>query len=224
MGVRDVSVPIERGVREMPRDAVLVIDLQEEYIGDAALFRVPGGEALVESANRFVAAAREAGAAVIMTRYRIPDSTPVGLTTERLCSPTLHRDPVAGFVPGVVVAPTDIVIDKPRQSAFLGTDLELTLRRLGVTRVIIIGVAAHACCLATAIDAASRDFEVEFVRDLALSPPIREDGEVVMDPDEVLAATLRFVRYGLGGTPSSDEVLERLRAAARDVPAAAVGA
>ncbi len=196
----------------MPQDAVLVIDLQREYIGDDALFRVPGGESLVEAVNDFVSAARDSGAAVVLTRYRIPDSTPVGLTTERLSSPTLHRGLVAELVPDLVVTPSDIVIDKPRQSAFLGTDLELTLHRLGVVRVIILGVAAHACCLATAIDAASRDFEVEFVQDLALSPPIREGGSVVMEADEVLAATLRFVRYGLGTTPSSDEVLGRLQA------------
>ena len=55
---------------------------------------------------------------------------------------------------------SDISILKPRHSAFYGTPLEFLLDELGVTRLIISGIAADNCVFATAQDAHVRKFKV----------------------------------------------------------------
>ena len=69
------------------------------------------------------------------------------------------------------IAPRDgeIVIKKHRYSAFYGTDLEIILRGLGVTTVVIAGVSTDNCCHATARDALFRDFRVVVLADATAS-------------------------------------------------------
>ena len=54
----------------------------------------------------------------------------------------------------------DTFILKPKHSGFFQTPLSLLLGGLGCKRLIVTGVAADACVLATAMDAHMRDFEV----------------------------------------------------------------
>jgi len=55
--------------------------------------------------------------------------------------------------------PDHYFILKPRHSAFLATPLPVLLASLGVTRVVLAGMALDSCVLATALDANSRDYE-----------------------------------------------------------------
>jgi nicotinamidase-related amidase len=54
----------------------------------------------------------------------------------------------------------DYFILKPRHSAFYATPLELLLRQLDVNRLILTGVSADQCVLATAADAKTRAMDV----------------------------------------------------------------
>jgi nicotinamidase-related amidase len=49
---------------------------------------------------------------------------------------------------------------KPKHSAFLATALPVLLAKLGVGRLVLAGLAADSCILATAQDANMREFEV----------------------------------------------------------------
>lgn len=62
--------------------------------------------------------------------------------------------------------PTDIVLEKRRFSAFFKTDLDQTLRTLGVDTVLLCGINTHFCVLATAFDALANDFEAIILEDL----------------------------------------------------------
>jgi nicotinamidase-related amidase len=62
-------------------------------------------------------------------------------------------------------APGDYSILKPRHSAFYGTPLEFLLQDLGVTTLVIAGIAADSCVLYTSLDAHLRDFPVWVPRD-----------------------------------------------------------
>ena len=63
----------------------------------------------------------------------------------------------------------DYTILKPQHSAFYNTPLEVLLRQLHVRRVILTGIAADHCILASAIDAHMREFEVIVPRDCVAS-------------------------------------------------------
>lgn len=58
------------------------------------------------------------------------------------------------------VAPeeSDYRVLKPKHSAFFGTPLDLLLEHLGVSNVVLCGVAGNQCVTATAIDAHMRDY------------------------------------------------------------------
>jgi len=54
----------------------------------------------------------------------------------------------------------DFLIYKRRYSAFFGTDLDLTLRELGITKLELAGVCTQICVLYTAADARMRHYDV----------------------------------------------------------------
>ena len=60
----------------------------------------------------------------------------------------------------------DYVIEKLRFSAFHKTDLDQTLRIMGVDTVLVAGITLHWCVLLTAADAVANDFYTVIVEDL----------------------------------------------------------
>ncbi len=63
----------------------------------------------------------------------------------------------------------DIVIEKRRFSAFFRTDLDITLKELGIDTLLLAGINTHVCVLATAFDAVSSDFNVILLEDCCAS-------------------------------------------------------
>jgi nicotinamidase/pyrazinamidase len=62
---------------------------------------------------------------------------------------------------------SDIILDKRRFSAFFKTDLDQTLRTLGIDTVAVGGVNTHFCVLATAFDALCHDFNTILLEDIS---------------------------------------------------------
>ena len=77
------------------------------------------------------------------------------------------------------VAPQDdeLILDKNTSSAFLATPIDLYLRNMQIETMVLTGVAADMCVLATAIDAADRGFHVIIASD-AVSTWDRGSAEV----------------------------------------------
>jgi len=61
----------------------------------------------------------------------------------------------------------DIILEKRRFSAFFKTDLDQTLRTMGIDTVAVGGVNTHFCVLATAFDAVCHDFRTVILDDLS---------------------------------------------------------
>jgi nicotinamidase-related amidase len=82
--------------------------------------------------------------------------------------PDLHREP------------GDHLLPKRRFSAFFKTDLDQTLRTLGVDTLVISGIATPICVMATVMDALSHDFHAVVLEDCcAAHRP--EDHRAVLD-------------------------------------------
>jgi nicotinamidase-related amidase len=64
---------------------------------------------------------------------------------------------------------TDIVLPKRRFSAFFKTDLDQTLRMLGVDTLVVTGITVEVCVLMTAMDGLSHDFSVILLEDCTAS-------------------------------------------------------
>lgn len=74
-------------------------------------------------------------------------------------------------MPGAAIArllrpgPGDYFVLKPKHSAFMSTPLDVLLSKLGADELVLTGVAADSCILATAQDAHMREFVVHVPRD-----------------------------------------------------------
>ncbi len=65
--------------------------------------------------------------------------------------------------------PTDIVLPKRRFSAFFKTDLDQTLRTLGVDTLVVTGVTTEVCVLMTVMDGLCHDFSAILLEDCCAS-------------------------------------------------------
>jgi nicotinamidase/pyrazinamidase len=65
--------------------------------------------------------------------------------------------------------PTDIILPKRRFSAFFKTDLDQTLRVLGVDTIVVTGITTEVCVLMTVMDGLSHDFSVILLEDCSAS-------------------------------------------------------
>ena len=65
--------------------------------------------------------------------------------------------------------PTDIILSKRRFSAFFKTDLDQTLRTLGVDTIVVTGVTTEVCVLMTIMDGLSHDFSAILLEDCCAS-------------------------------------------------------
>ena len=91
----------------------------------------------------------------------------------------------------------EVIIEKHRYSAFVGTDLDLVLRSNHIQTVIVAGIATNICVESTARDAFMRNYYV-----VASS-----DASAAYDRNQHLAA-LQSIETAFGVTASSDAILQ----------------
>lgn len=79
-------------------------------------------------------------------------------------------------IPELQPQPGELVIEKRGFSAFFRTDLDLSLRSLGVDAVVLTGISSLVCVLATAFDAIANGFAATILSDCtaAHSPEIHK--------------------------------------------------
>lgn len=145
--------------------ALLVIDAIEA-VGEDSLYDPDAATAAYRTAvARAVAACHAAGVPVIFCN----DAHVRGLDREL----ELWREHgIAGesrIFPEVEVGEGDIVIPKRRYSGFFQTDLDLTLRELGVTTVIAVGADTNICVLHTLADAYFNNYASVVVTDATMT-------------------------------------------------------
>ena len=73
------------------------------------------------------------------------------------------------LAPGLPVQPSDRVITKRQWGAFYGTDLDLQLRRRGLTTIVLTGIATCFGVESTARSAFELGYEQVFVEDAMAS-------------------------------------------------------
>jgi nicotinamidase-related amidase len=148
------------------RTALLNVDLQNFFVEAA-----PDGQRVLERINRLADSCRQAGILVIHTMHVLrPDGSNTGVLGRLV--PAVAEEGflyagarTAALHAGLVVAPDDVTLEKPRFGAFHGTDLDMILRARGVDTVVITGISTDVCCDTTAREANARDFMVLFVSD-----------------------------------------------------------
>ncbi len=65
--------------------------------------------------------------------------------------------------------PTDMILPKRRFSAFFKTDLDQTLRTLGIDTIVVTGITTEFCVLMTAFDGLCHDFSAIILENCTVS-------------------------------------------------------
>jgi nicotinamidase-related amidase len=157
-------------------DALVVIDIQNEYFPGGAL-ALPRAERAAERAAEAIEAARAAGLPVVHIRHEEPDS-------DEWFTPGSH-----GAQTNEAVAPADgeLVVVKHYPNSFLQTDLAQRLDALGARRVAFCGMMTSMCVDATVRAAADLGLAAVLVDDACAAPDLEHRGTRVPS-DEVHAA------------------------------------
>ena len=124
---------------------------------------LPAAQAVIPNVRKLAQAFRVAVRPVIFTRHALRDDEDPGIMGEWWADVIRDGDPTSEIDPALELKPSDVVIRKTRYNAFYGTDLEDTLRKRQVKKIVITGVMTHLCCETTAREAFTRDYEVYFV-------------------------------------------------------------
>ena len=182
---------LERG------DALLVIDIQEDFCAGGAL-EVPGGDDVVPTMNRWIRQARDANIPVFYARDWHP-ANHVSFKEQGGPWPPhcVQNTPGARFhsqldVPaGATIVSKDDPLDDA-YSAFRGTDLRDRLSAAGVDRVWIGGLALDYCVAATALDARSEGLQVELLLNATRAVNVQPgDGDRAMKQMETAGIHIR---------------------------------
>lgn len=165
-------------------DAVLIVDVQVDFLPGGNL-GVRRGDEVVPALNRYVAAAGRKSLPVFASR----DWHPQNHCSFRARGGPWPEHCVAGtqgaaFAPGLELPRDAVVISKATTqeadaySAFQGTDLAQRLRALGVTRLLVGGLATDYCVVNTVLDARKAGFEVLLLADAIRAVEVKPgDGE-----------------------------------------------
>jgi len=143
------------------RTALLVMDMQNGIIE-----RIDDDGATLARVGAAVTAARGAGVPVIFVRVAFrPGYAEVsarnkgfGTLAERAGDAFTVHSPATQVHPSLGPAPDEPVVVKKRVSAFAGSDLEVLLRSLEITDLVLTGFATGGVVLSTIREAADRDY------------------------------------------------------------------
>jgi nicotinamidase-related amidase len=158
--------------------------MQRGFIDADAGSYVIDAEPLVQRVARAVESARAAGIPVLFSREV---HRPSGVDGGRLLwdgrggwvtnrprygtgaqapeAACVEGTPEAELLPELAPRPGEPVFDKRRFSCFVGTELDLLLRRLGTETLLVAGVCTDVCVLWTVGDAFQLDYHVRVLED-----------------------------------------------------------
>ena len=138
--------------------ALVAIDLQKGIVG---MPTVHSTDEIVGRTAQLARAFRDRGLPVVLVNVsdRAPGRTDAG--APKFAFPPDWTE----LVPGLEQQPGDLLITKQRVGAFIGTALDDSLRRRGVTQIFLTGVATGSGVESTARSAYDFGYNVVFVTD-----------------------------------------------------------
>jgi ureidoacrylate peracid hydrolase len=207
--------------------AVIVVDMENDFVAKGGLFDQAGvdisGAEKAIGPTKALATARQTGMKIIYLKmgYRddlsdlgAPDSVnrtrhlrfgvgekiraPDGRESRILIRDTWDTDIVSDLKP----QPSDVVLYKTRFSGFYQTDLDATLKQLGIKYLIVTGATTSICGESTVRDAMFRDYLCVLLKD-CMSEPIGQDL-----PRTNHEASLLNAEVLLGWVPDSEHFIK----------------
>ena len=169
---------------ELPRAALVIIDMQRDFIEPGGFGETLGNNvallsAIVPACQAVLAAWRRAGGLVVHTReahasdlsdcppakrlrgnpqLRIGDLGPMGRIL-------VSGEPGNQIIPALAPVPGEIVLDKPGKGAFYATALHNLLQQARVTHLLFMGVTTEVCVQTSMREANDRGYDSLLLED-----------------------------------------------------------
>jgi len=215
---------------DLDRTALIVVDMQNEFCSPDGWLAslgadVSGSTAPVRAINSLTSALRPRKVPIIWVNWGVrsdrlnlspgtqltfnPSGCGAGLgdLTKRGSDPGAPSYNIlqkgswgAEIIKELDVAATDVFVDKHRLSGFWDTPLDSILRNLSVRTLLICGINADQCVYSTLVDANFHGYDTVMI----------EDGVATTSPQFCLDATFYNVRFCLGFTAKSADVVSGL--------------
>lgn len=157
-----------------PKRALLVIDVQNEYVTGNLLIEYPPVATSLPNIGLAMDAAQAAGIPVVVVQHDAPAGSP--LFAKGSDAWQLH--------PVVAGRTAQHTINKSMASAFTGTGLAEWLAENTIDTLSVLGYMTHNCDAATIYEAAHRGLSVEFLADASGALPY-ENGAGKASAEEI---------------------------------------
>lgn len=173
---------LERQVRIDPRaTAIIVVDMLNEFCKPGGAMVLPGYETLIPPQKKVIEAGRQAGCPILFVvdahRHNVRQDREFLKRTPHCVEGSWGAQVIEDLEP----RPDDLYIVKRRYSAFFNTDLDLTLRDLQVSAVVVFGVVTNICVRSTVHDAFFLGYQVVVPEDCVAATGPREQASSLYD-------------------------------------------
>ena len=156
----------------MTKEALLVIDVQNEYFSGKLPVTFPHGSLVNILQAMDAAHAAQVPVVVIQHVNHAPDAATFRHGTYGW---ELHPD--------VKKRPRDVLIEKTLPGSFSGTTLDTWLRNRGIISVTIAGYMTQMCCDTTARQAFHKGYGVKFLSDATGTLSVTNQAGTISDAD-----------------------------------------
>lgn len=154
----------------MSKKAIIVVDLQKEYLPTGKLALV-GIEQAVANAVAVINDARAKGDLVVNVHHESADPAAMPVF--------LPGTEGAQFIPAVQPPVGEPAVLKHYPNSFLKTDLKKVLDENGIEEVVIVGAMSHMCVDATTRAASDLGYPVTVVHDACATRDVEFGGQTV---------------------------------------------
>jgi nicotinamidase-related amidase len=183
----------------MKKRALIVIDVQNEYINGNFLIEYPPVETSLPKIAKAIDAARAEGIPVVAVQHILPSDAPI--FAEGSIGAQLHSV--------IVDRPYDLLVTKTLPSVFSASEFAPWLKQNEIDTLTIIGYMTHNCNDSTTREAMHRGFDVEVLADAAGSLPYKNNGGTA-SAEEIYRVTLTVMESAYAAVTTTDQWISSL--------------
>lgn len=149
-----------------PEVALLIVDMVDDFASDDGTMYVSGAEEIIPAIKQMADEARSLESPVVYICDSHEASDKESGTWQ------LHAEnggPGVEIVPQLSPAPSDFIVRKHQYSAPFGADLDLLLRELGITKLVLTGTTVDICIYFIAQDAHKKGYQIVVPRECVVA-------------------------------------------------------
>jgi nicotinamidase-related amidase len=153
----------------MSKAALLIIDMQNDFVLEGAPLQVQNAEKIIGPVKRALEAFRKHDLPVFhVVRVHRKDGSDVEIFRREIFNKTpfaVEGTPGAKVIADLEPQNREYVIEKIRMSAFMQTELDLMLRSLAVDTIFVCGIQTPNCIRTTVFDAFALNYRTYLIED-----------------------------------------------------------